>query len=363
MRIAEVAPAWTTVPPRGYGGIELVVSELTEALVGRGHEVTLFASGGSETTGELVSPFPEPPGIGCEDGASKDLYHATTAFVRAGMFDIIHDHSSVGPWLGALTDKAPVVHTLHGPWTPWVRQQFRLLGGRIGLVAISRSQAAQNPAVSYAGVVPNGINLGGYPLRREKEDFLLFVGRSNADKGPELAVEVAKRAGMRLVMVVKLTEPHEQEHWRRAVEPRLDGTEEIHSEVSHEAKVELMGRARALVFPIQWPEPFGLVMTEAMACGSPVLVTPSGAATEVVADGETGWWCRDVDEMVAAVQRLDRISPDACRARVAENFSVQRMTLAYERIFERLADRHNPARRHPPAAPERRPRVRRDPVG
>jgi glycosyltransferase involved in cell wall biosynthesis len=337
MRIAEIAPVWTTVPPRGYGGIELVVSELTEALVDRGHEVTLFASGGSQTKGELVSPFAEPPGIGCEDGPARDLYHATSAFVRAGEFDLIHDHSSVGPWLGALTGDVPVVHTLHGPWTPWVKQQFALLDGRIHLVAISRSQASQNSAVRYAGVVPNGINLDAYPFRPEKKDFLLFVGRSNPDKAPELAVEVAKRTGLRLVMIVKRTEPHEQEHWRRAVEPRLDGTEEIHSEVSHEIKVDLMSRAKALVFPIQWPEPFGLVMTEAMACGTPVIVRPSGAATEVVVDGETGWLCSDVNEMVDAVDRLDGISPDACRARVAENFSVQTMTHGYEGIFRRVA--------------------------
>jgi glycosyltransferase involved in cell wall biosynthesis len=353
MRIAEIAPVWTTVPPRGYGGIELVVSELTEALVDRGHEVTLFASGGSRTRAELVCPFAEPPGIGCEDGPAKDLYHATSAFVRAGDFDVIHDHSSVGPWLGALTGDVLVVHTLHGPWTPWVKKQFALLDGRINLVAISRSQACQNRGVRYAGVVPNGINLDAYPFRQEKEDFLLFVGRSNADKAPELAVEVAKRAGTRLVMIVKRTEPDEQEHWHRAVEPRLDGTQEVHTEVSHDIKVDLMGRAKALVFPIQWPEPFGLVMTEAMACGTPVIVTPSGAATEVVADGETGWLCREVNEMVDAVDRLDGISPDACRARVAENFSVSTMTLGYEKVFERVAvsGRRRLRRYHPVEPP------------
>jgi glycosyltransferase involved in cell wall biosynthesis len=355
MRIAEIAPVWTTVPPSGYGGIELVVSELTEALVDRGHEVTLFASGGSQTKGELVCPFAEPPGIGCQDGPARDLYHATSAFVRAGEFDLIHDHSSVGPWLGSLSAPAPVVHTLHGPWTPWVKQQFALLDGRIHLVAISRSQASQNSAVRYVGVVPNGINLDAYSFRQEKEDFLLFVGRSNTEKAPELAVEVAKRAGMRLVMIVKRTEPHEQEHWHRAVEPRLEGTEEIHGEVSHEVKVELMGRAKALVFPIQWPEPFGLVMTEAMACGTPVIVTPSGAATEVVVDGETGWWCRDVKEMAGAVHRLDGISPEACRARVMDKFSVSTMTDRYERIFQHLAvSKHRYARRPPSVAPHKR---------
>jgi glycosyltransferase involved in cell wall biosynthesis len=181
------------------------------------------------------------------------------------------------------------------------------------------------------------------------------VGRSNPDKAPELAVEVAKRTGLRLVMIVKRTEPHEQEHWRRAVQPRLDGTEEIHSEVSHEVKVELMGRAKALVFPIQWPEPFGLVMTEAMACGTPVIVAPSGAATEVVVDGETGWWCRNVDEMVGAVGRLDEISPEACRARVIDRFSASTMTDGYERIFQRLAvSKHRHARRPPSAAQHQR---------
>jgi glycosyltransferase involved in cell wall biosynthesis len=341
MRIAEIAPVWTTVPPQGYGGIELVVSHLTENLVRRGHDVTLFASGGSATTGTLCSPFAEPPGIGVEDGPAKDLYHATSAFLRAEEFDVIHDHSSVGPWLGAAVDGV-VVHTLHGPWTPWVRRQFALVDGRIHVVAISHAQAAENDDVCYAGVVPNGIDLDAYPLNRDKDDFLLFVGRANRDKGPELAVEVAKRVGMRLVMVVKTMEPHEEAHWRGQVEPRLTGTEEILSEVSHEAKVDLMGRARALVFPIQWSEPFGLVMAEAMACGTPVIATPRGAATEVVSDGHTGWLCAGVDEMVSAIDRLDVISPDDCRARVKEKFSAESMTDGYERLFERLLTRPLP---------------------
>ena len=336
MKIAEIAPVWTTVPPKGYGGIELVVSELTESLVERGHDVTLFASGGSSTSAKLCSPFAEPPGIGCEDGPAKDLYHATSVFLRAQEFDIIHDHSSVGPWLGATINDVPVVHTLHGPWTPWVKHQFALVDGRVHVVAISRSQAAENPEINYAGVVPNGIDIDAYPFRRDKEDFLLFVGRSNADKGPELAVEVAKRAGMPLVMVVKSNEPHEEEHWRREVEPRLTGTETVLSEVSHEVKVDLMGRARALVFPIQWSEPFGLVMVEAMACGTAVIATPRGAATEVVSDGQTGWLCRNPEAMVSALSRIDAISPDDCRARVGELFSTASMTDGYEEVFWHL---------------------------
>lgn len=338
MRIAEIAPVWVSVPPPNYGGIELMVSLIADGLVDRGHDVTLFASGGSKTKGRLVSPLEKSPDL-AQMGSSitDDVIHTLKSYLAAGEFDVIHDHSGFGPAFGALLNgKPPVVRTLHGPWSEEARRFHAAVADRVHLVAISESQASMNQDLSYAGVVYNGLDLDVYPYREEKEDFLLFLGRCNPEKGPEVAVDVAKRAGKHLKMVVKRAEPAECEYWDRMVEPRLTGDEDIIFQVGHEEKVELLARAQGTLCTIQWPEPFGLVMTESMACGTPVIVPPMGAAPELVVDGETGFICDGVDAMVDAVGRLPEISPAACRARVADNFTAEVMVAGYEKIFERV---------------------------
>lgn len=338
MRIAEIAPVWVSVPPPSYGGIELVVSLVADGLVDRGHDVTLFAAGGSRTTGTLVTPIKETPAL-ADMGISvtDDVIHTLTAYLHAGEFDVIHDHSGFGPAFAAmLNGTPPVVRTLHGPWSDPARRFHAALDGRVHLVAISESQKSLNADLSYAGVVYNGIDLAAYPCAQDKEDFLLFLGRCNPEKGPEVAVEVAKRAGRHLKMVVKRAEPAEIRYWERMVEPRLTGDEDIVFDLSHDEKVDLLCRARGTLCTIQWPEPFGLVMIESMACGTPVIVPPMGAAPELVVDGVTGFIRTDIDDMVAAVGRLGEISPEACRARVADNFSAATMVSGYERIFEQV---------------------------
>ncbi len=205
-------------------------------------------------------------------------------------FDVVHDHSGItGPAMGALLrGNPPVVHTLHGPWTELTRRYYALLHEHVHLVAISESQRADNPDVEYAGVVHNGIDLDDYPFRAEKDDFLVYIGRANPDKGPTIAIEVARRAGLPLAMVVKKNEPFERTYWDEIVAPLLNDEVEVYEAISHEQKADLLGRARAMVFPIQWPEPFGLVMAEAMACGTPVVSCPAGAAVELVENGVTG---------------------------------------------------------------------------
>ena len=341
MRIAEIAPVWVSVPPPSYGGIELVVSLVADGLVDRGHDVTLFASGGSRTKGTLVSPLEKSPDLSdMGKGVTDDIVHTLSAYLQAGEFDVIHDHSGFGPAFGALLDgKPPVVRTLHGPWSDEARRFHAALAGRVHLVAISESQASFNTDLEYEGVVYNGLDIDAYPYREEKEDFLLFLGRCNPEKGPEVAVEVAKRAGKHLKLVVKRAEPAENEYWEHIVEPRLTGDEEIILEISHEEKVDLLARAEGTLCTIQWPEPFGLVMTESMACGTPVIVPPMGAAPELVVDGQTGFLREDIDEMVECVARLKEIDPAACRARVAENFTAEVMVAGYERIFERVLGR------------------------
>lgn len=339
MRIAEIAPVWFAVPPTGYGGIELVVALLADGLVDRGHDVTLFASGGSLTKANLVSPLAEPPDPVLLGNVWFDAFHTLASFLDAREFDVIHDHSGIiGPALGAMLNGAPpVVHTLHGPWTDPAKRYYRLLDERVHLVAISESQRSNFDEIRYAATVYNGIELDAYPARldrADKDDFLIYLGRANPDKGPAEAVEIAKRAGKPMVMLVKKSEPFEQDYWRSDVAPHLTDDIDVRENVPHEEKADLLARARAMVFPIQWPEPFGLVMIEAMAAGTPVITSPLGAAPELVADGETGFLRSTLDEMVECIDRIDEIDPAACRARVETRFSADAMVEGYLRVFE-----------------------------
>lgn len=338
MRIAEIAPVWFTVPPQGYGGIELVVALLADGLVDQGHDVTLFASGGSQTKARLVSPLPEPPDPALLGNVWFDAFHTAASFLEAADFDVIHDHSGIlGPALGAVMGgRPPVVHTLHGPWTDPARRYYRLLHERIHIVAISDSQRGDFDEIRYTGTVHNGIDLDSYPFREEKEDFLVYLGRANPDKGPAEAVEIAKRVGLPMVMLVKKSEPFERDYWENEVAPHLTDAIEVREGIPLAEKADLLGRARAMVFPIQWPEPFGLVMIEAMACGTPVVTVPLGAAPELVADGETGFLRESLDEMVECLARISEITPLSCRKRVEERFSARAMVDGYLEVFERV---------------------------
>jgi glycosyltransferase involved in cell wall biosynthesis len=336
LKIAQIAPPWIAVPPPGYGGIEWVVALLADELAARGHDVTLFASGGSVTKAKLDSVFDPAPGSTKIGDTYLEVLHAFHAYERAADFDVIHDHSGMVGLAIAARAGIKVVHTVHGPLVDDALRWYRMVTGRVSFVAISDSQKKPGPDLSWAGRVYNGIPVERYPFRERKEDFLLFVGRVNREKGPEVAVEVAKRAGARLVMAVAIKEKFEQEYWDVNVAPALTGEEEILGEITVEEKADLMARARAVLFPIQWEEPFGLVMAEANACGTPVLAFPRGAAPEVIADGETGFLSADVNQMAAAVARVGEIDPHACRARVEKMFSAQAMTAGYEDVYRKV---------------------------
>ena len=344
MRIAEIAPPWTEVPPSSYGGIELIVGQLADGLAARGHEVTLFASGGSRTLGNLVSPLPEPPPLEDIGDVWDDAYHSLRSYLEADRADILHDHSTaVGSSLAALAGKdAAVVHTVHGQLHDRARRHYRLIHEAVHLVAVSESQRRHAPELRWAGVVHHAVDLQSHPEPPAKDDFVLFVGRSSPHKGPEVAVDVARRAGVPLVMVVKRAADEERGHWDRHVAPLLHGDVEVLEEVSPEEKTALFGRARATLFPIRWEEPFGLVMIESMASGTPVLAFPRGAAPEVVCQGVSGFLCRDADEMVRDLGRVDSLAPDRCRAWVKERFSTDAMVASYERLFRSILTSRGP---------------------
>src|SRR5919108_1336045 len=308
MRIAVIAPPWFAIPPEGYGGIEWVVALLADGLTDRGHDVTLFAPPGSRTKAGLVSPLGERPPPDAIGNPWYEASHAMSAYEESDRFDVLHDHTGpVGVSIGALID-APIVHTLHGPFGPQALMLYSRIARHLWFVAISESQRSMGPAdLRWAGVVYNGIPVEDYPFREDKEDFLFFLGRADEEKAPHLAVEAARRAGRRLVMCVTTKNERERRYWAEKVEPLLSDRVDVRGECGHDEKAELLAGAAALLFPVQWEEPFGLVMPEAMACGTPVIATPRGSVPEVVVDGETGFIVSVEDyprEAAACLKRL-----------------------------------------------------------
>ena len=340
MRILLVTPPWIRVPPAAYGGVELVVSGLADGLVDAGHEVTLVAPGGSETRAELKAVFDEPMFEHLGD-ARIETVQALSAYRLRHEYDIVHDHTAaVGPALASLADGPPVVHTLHHAWDPVQAELARLVSPPVRLVAISRSQARLAPEdVTIPLIVHNGIPMERYPFCADKDDYLLWVGRASPDKGPETAVEVATRLERPLVVVIKINQRDEHEYWEGVVEPSIAASPisvEVVPNAGHERKTELMARASAVLMPVAWEEPFGLVMPEANACGTAVVAFDRGAVPEVIDDGTTGFVVPpgDIDAFCAAVDRTGEIDPEACRAHVEERFSAKRMVAGYERAYE-----------------------------
>jgi glycosyltransferase involved in cell wall biosynthesis len=339
MRIAIVAPVWFAVPPTGYGGIEWVVSLLADGLVKGGHDVTLFASGESRTKATLCSVFDRAPSalIG---KTQPELRHALACFTRADEFDVINDHA--GPLaiaLGGLVE-TPLLQTVHGPLdgeAGLVYEDLGRLAPHVGLVSISLNQRRPRPNLNWAANCPNALDLQLYPCKPHRGDYLLFLGRMSPDKGAHRAIAVAMETGLPLKLAGKMQDPKEQRYFSELVEPHLVGGIEYLGEVSHGQKVELLQNARATLFPIEWEEPFGLVMIESMACGTPVIATRRGAVPEVIEDGRSGIIVDDYREMPAALDRADALDPLECRRYVEERFAPARMVQDYLSAYERLA--------------------------
>jgi len=341
MRIAVLAPCWFPVPPLGYGGIEWVVSLLADGLVDSGHDVTLFASGDSHTKANLAYAHAAAPSewIG---RSFWELRHVLHCFERADEFDVINDHSGpLAATLGAAID-TPVVHTVHGPLEGepgLLYDQFAAVAPDTTLVSLSMNQRKPRPNLNWIANCPNALDLSVYPFRPYRGDYLLFLGRLSPDKGAHRAVAVAMEAELPLKIAGKMREPKEREYFAEFVEPHLgDGIEWL-GEVSHGQKVELLQHARATLFPIEWEEPFGLVMIESMACGTPVIATSRGAVPEVIEHGLSGIVVDDYRLIPAALEQADRLDPRELRRYVEERFSPLRMVRDYTKAFRLAAER------------------------
>lgn len=340
MRIALVCPPWLAVPPKGYGGIEWVVALEADGLVDAGHRVTLFATGDSVTKAELEFVFDVAPGSKAINDIALDTTHTLFSLRDArDRFDVLHVHSPFSALAASVETGIPTVHTLHGSFTPEMTRLYGLVADRVWFVAISEAQKRANGALRYAGVVYNGIDTDLYALSTKKEDFVLFLGRAAPEKGWRRAIEAAALAGEKLVSAVKIAQETEEEEWERNIRPILPKDAVVMGEISQQEKIDLLRRTKAVLFPIDWDEPFGLVMTEAMACGTPVIATPRGSVPEVIADGETGFIVsveHYAESAAEKLQHLSQIDPYASRERVNRLFSKQAMVSGYESIFRRV---------------------------
>jgi len=340
LRIAVLAPPWIPVPPSGYGGIEAVIELLCEALVARGHDVTLFAAPGSRSTAYVHAVLEEPhPGtIGStlheSDHVACAWEHVEEAAARDNPFDVLHDHSGFTGLAMADRIGVPVVHTIHGAFERHTKRFYQRHGRKATLVAISRSQAASAPAgVQISSVVHNPIAVDRWPLTTHKQDYVLWMGRTAPVKGADRAIEAARLAGKNLVLAGPVQTGQEQ-YFREQVEPRIDGRRIRYvGEVAGAAKQQLYANAQALLMPIRWREPFGMVMVEALASGTPVIAFPEGAAAEIVIDGENGMLVSDEPEMARAIDHVGAIDPARCRASVAERYDIAVTATGYERVY------------------------------
>jgi len=341
MNITLIAPPWLPVPPPAYGGIELVVAVEAQELERCGHRVTVVATGDSQPSGTLRATLPSAPPNGTIGNVFVEARHALAAYAEMGDADIVHDHSgAIGPLLASRDASfPPVVHTLHGPWTPEARAFYPLIHDQVHLVAISTAQRADNPMVRYAATIHNGIDIDAYPMNDSPPgDHLIYIGRANHGKNPDGAIRIARASGRPLKLVIKRHEPQEHDYWNHAVAPILGSDIEVLEDIDHSTKVQLLGNAHAMVFPIQWPEPFGLVMVEAMACGTPVIARPVGAATELIEHGCCGFLHDTEDEMVEAIGHVAELERETCRQRTIARFSSARMASAYELLFTQLLE-------------------------
>lgn len=358
MRIAMLAPISWPLPPTGYGPWEQVASNLTEELVKLGHEVTLFAAGGTASNANLVKTVPHAletwpelernrprcfdreTGLleGPPDARVLESLHIATCMEQAasGAFDVVHSHLHVHALVFGRLVPCPLVTTLHG--SAWVRASHPILLAYRELPYVSLSDAERRmlPKLNYVATVHNGIRMEAFPFEEHKEDYLLFAGRLAPEKGPAEAIQVAQRSDRRL-LIAGMIEPQYQDYFDTHVKPHIDGRQvEYLGLLSQADLAPIYRKAAAVLFLISWCEPFGLVAVEAQATGTPLIATRFGALPEIILDGKTGFVVDSLDDAVAAVAKLPSISPFACRENAASRFSANAMAKGYESVYAEL---------------------------
>jgi glycosyltransferase involved in cell wall biosynthesis len=347
MKIAQIANIVESVPPKTYGGTERVVYALTEGLVKRGHDVTLFASGDSKTSAKLVSVTAKSLR---QNKKIKDLYglnsdtllHIGSAYELQKKFDIIHDHTLPLGLPTANISQTPVVLTSHGPINKDLTKLLSSFNNPY-LVTISNSQLPKKiNNLNYAGTVYNGLDMISYPFSAEDGGYLLFVGRISVEKGVHYAIRVAKKLNLPLIIAAKLDYAFDKdvEYFKKFIEPELNDKIRWIGEVDEKARNKLMSQALCFLHPVTWPEPFGLTLIEATACGCPVVAFNKGSIPEIIVNGINGYIVKTFEEMTKAVLKIENINRFVCRSYSLGNFSAERMVAGYEEVYRKIVDLH-----------------------
>ncbi|WP_427134154.1 glycosyltransferase family 4 protein [Pseudarthrobacter sp. S9] len=335
MRIGLIAPPWFQVPPPSYGGTESVIDTLARGLADAGHEVLLAASGDS------TCPVPRVPGLPSADtttlGSSREeIRHVVRSYAAMTDVDILHDHTLIGPLYRHRPLGVPLVTTTHGPFAPDLRDLYQAISADAAVVAISHHQASTARNFKVARVIHHGIDVGSVPTGSGSGQYACFLGRMNPSKGIREAIMIARRAQMPLRIAAKMHDKAEHEYFTTVIQPLLGPDVEYLGELDAEAKYRLLGEAAALLSPLQWPEPFGLVMIEALATGTPVVSTRRGAAPEIVTDGLTGFLRTGEHELASALQNAASLDRGGCRRSVEERFSSLRMVQRHLQLYSEL---------------------------
>jgi glycosyltransferase involved in cell wall biosynthesis len=336
MRIGLIAPPWVPVPPPAYGGTEAVIDGLARGLVLAGHDVLLAAAANSSC------PVPRVAGtVDAADSApvcgvsATELRHVITGYAAMGDVDVVHDHTVVGPLVRDAHPRVPIVTTNHGPFDAVLTPIYRAMR-KIAVVAISHHQASTAADVPLAAVIHHGIDADAVPVGRGDGGYASFVGRMCPDKGPREAILIARTAAVPLKMAAKMREPAERDYFESVIRPLLGSDVEYVGELGPPDKLALVGDSFALLNPLQWAEPFGLVMIEALASGTPVVGTPTGSAPEIVDDGLTGYLRNGQLALAAGLLEAPDLNRADCRAAAVERFSTERMVAAHLRLYQDL---------------------------
>jgi glycosyltransferase involved in cell wall biosynthesis len=336
MRIGLISPPWLAVPPTAYGGIELVIDLLARGLAAAGHEVLLAAPSDSTCPVPLVPDLPASPAHAeLSDHSVVEFRHVKSAYRAMSGQDVVHDHTVAGPLYRYRPVGLPVVTTNHGAFVYGLGDLYQAMSD-VTIVAISEHQASTAKGVTINRVIHHGLDLGAVPVGAGTGGYACFLGRMSPDKGVREAILVARRAGVPLLIAAKMRQAAEVAYYRDVVAPMLGGDVEYVGELGVAAKYELLGGAFALLNPIQWPEPFGLVMVEALASGTPVLGTPCGSAPEIIDDGVTGYLRAGLDELALALAEAVHLDRAACRDAVAERFSAARMVAEHLDLYDEV---------------------------